>query len=224
MNIQLLCFLGRSVKSYNSNLPSHSTCWQRVKFALQQDTKARRGSTGRAALFNLGARWWCVVNVMLRQLNPQEQDPVPIIKDGWWGPGQVSPFWYTGEHYTNGWRKWLPNCTKNELTLGFIPRTCVILSVYPFFFTILKTLISSQSHSVLLTSRSSVVCSYSGMSVVSTLTQQHTLTGSATWYTCSLVSPHGIFLSNIWNLHYVGNSLHNKDKRCQNKNWHPSSN
>jgi hypothetical protein len=46
----------------------------KVKFTLEQTTKAQRGSS-----FNLGARWWRVVNATPRQLYPRERDPVPIV-------------------------------------------------------------------------------------------------------------------------------------------------
>jgi len=50
----------------------------KVKFTLQQATKAHMGSRGLALLFfNLGARWGWVVNATPRPL----EDPVPIVQE-----------------------------------------------------------------------------------------------------------------------------------------------
>jgi hypothetical protein len=45
--------------------------------------------------FNLGARWGWVVNAMPWPLYPQERDPVPIVQEAGWAPGQV----WMGEEY-----------------------------------------------------------------------------------------------------------------------------
>jgi hypothetical protein len=51
----------------------------KVKFALQQVTKAQRGVEVQLySFFNLGARWGWVVNVTPRPLNPREIGPMPI--------------------------------------------------------------------------------------------------------------------------------------------------
>jgi hypothetical protein len=46
----------------------------KVKFILEQATKAQRGSRGISLLFNLGARWRWVVNATPRPLYPRERD------------------------------------------------------------------------------------------------------------------------------------------------------
>jgi hypothetical protein len=54
--------------------------------------KAHRGSRGIAVFcFNLGSRWWWVVNAMPWQLYPlpPERDPVPIEQEVGWAPGPV---------------------------------------------------------------------------------------------------------------------------------------
>ena len=46
----------------------------KVKFTLEQATKAQRGSRGAAILLlNLGARWRWVVNATIRPLHPRER-------------------------------------------------------------------------------------------------------------------------------------------------------
>jgi hypothetical protein len=43
-----------------------------IKFSLDVVIKAQRRSRGIALLFNLGAKWWWVVNVTSRPLCPRE--------------------------------------------------------------------------------------------------------------------------------------------------------
>jgi len=57
----------------------------KVKFNLEQATKAQRG--------NLGARCGCAVNATPRPLYPGK-DPVPIVQEVGWAPG---PFWTGAE-------------------------------------------------------------------------------------------------------------------------------
>ena len=39
--------------------------------------------------FNLGTRWWWVVNATPRPLYPRERDAMPIVQETGWAPGQV---------------------------------------------------------------------------------------------------------------------------------------
>jgi hypothetical protein len=41
------------------------------------------------SFFNLGARWWWVVNAMPRPVHPRERDPVPSVQEAGWAPGPV---------------------------------------------------------------------------------------------------------------------------------------
>ena len=57
----------------------------KVKFTLEQATKAHRWSRGIALLFlNLGARWRWVVNATPRSLSPRER-PITHCIGGWVG-------------------------------------------------------------------------------------------------------------------------------------------
>jgi hypothetical protein len=54
----------------------------KVKFSLEQATKAQRESRGSALLFlflNLGARWGGWSTPPLGRFTPGERDPVPIV-------------------------------------------------------------------------------------------------------------------------------------------------
>jgi len=57
---------------------------KKVKFTLEQATKAQRRSRGIALLFNLGARWRWVVNATSRLLYPRERPGTHCIR-GWVG-------------------------------------------------------------------------------------------------------------------------------------------
>jgi hypothetical protein len=51
----------------------------KLKLALEQATKAQRGSRGIPLLFNFGARCGWVVNATPRLLYHRERDPVPTV-------------------------------------------------------------------------------------------------------------------------------------------------
>jgi hypothetical protein len=52
----------------------------KVKFALEQAMKAQRGSRDYLySFFNLGTRWWLVVNAMPQPPYVWEGDLVPIV-------------------------------------------------------------------------------------------------------------------------------------------------
>jgi len=59
----------------------------KVKFTLEEATKAQRGSRCIAlySFINLGAGWGWVVNAMPRPLYPRERQGTPCI-GGWEGP------------------------------------------------------------------------------------------------------------------------------------------
>jgi hypothetical protein len=55
---------------------------KKVKFNLEQATKAQRWSISKAYyLFNLDARWGWVVNVTPRSLYPRGIDTAPIVQE-----------------------------------------------------------------------------------------------------------------------------------------------
>ena len=61
----------------------------KVKFILEQATKAQRGSRGIALLFfNLGARWGGWSTPRPGRFTP-EKDPVPTAEEAAWAPGPV---------------------------------------------------------------------------------------------------------------------------------------
>jgi len=41
------------------------------------------------SFFNLGARYWWVVNATSRKFYPRETDPVPMVQESEWAPGPV---------------------------------------------------------------------------------------------------------------------------------------
>jgi hypothetical protein len=51
----------------------------KVKFTLEETTKAQRGSRVIALLFNLGARWEWVVNATPPSSSTPGKDPVSIV-------------------------------------------------------------------------------------------------------------------------------------------------
>jgi hypothetical protein len=56
--------------------------------------KAYRQSRGTELLvLNIGARWRCVVNILLQQLYPQERTSVPLQYKAVWGPKAACVFW-----------------------------------------------------------------------------------------------------------------------------------
>ena len=60
----------------------------RVKFTLEQDTKAQRGSRGIALFFNLGARWGLGIGGQHHApaALPPGKRPGTYCKGGWVGP------------------------------------------------------------------------------------------------------------------------------------------
>jgi hypothetical protein len=68
-------------------------CEGKVKFTLEQATKAQRGSRGRRKL-------GCVVNNTTRPLYPRERDPVPILQESGWALG---PIWTGAENLAPHW-------------------------------------------------------------------------------------------------------------------------
>jgi hypothetical protein len=65
----------------------------KVKFTLEQ----ARVEVYLYSFFNLGARWWWMVNAMPRPLYPRERDPVPIVQEAEWAQG---PVWTGAENLT----------------------------------------------------------------------------------------------------------------------------
>ena len=62
----------------------------KLKFTLEQTTKAQRRSRGIAVLFlNLAARWGWVVNGTPQSLYAWIRDLVPIVSEAGWVPGPV---------------------------------------------------------------------------------------------------------------------------------------
>jgi len=59
----------------------------KIKFTLEQATKAQRGSK-LYTFFNLSTRCGWVVNAMPRLLYPGK-DPVPLEQEAGWAPGPV---------------------------------------------------------------------------------------------------------------------------------------
>jgi hypothetical protein len=53
---------------------------KKVKFTLEQATKAHRWSIGKAYSY-LGARWGWLVNVTPRPFYPLDRDPIPIVQE-----------------------------------------------------------------------------------------------------------------------------------------------
>jgi hypothetical protein len=71
----------------------------KVKFTLEQATKAQRGSRGVALLFfNLGAGWGCVVNATPRPIYPRKETWYPsyIRLDG--PQGRSAQTWKMAPH------------------------------------------------------------------------------------------------------------------------------
>jgi hypothetical protein len=70
----------------------------KVKFTIEQPMKAQRGSRGISLLFsfNLGARSGWVISATLWLLYSWKRDPVPIVKEAGWIPGQV---WMGAENF-----------------------------------------------------------------------------------------------------------------------------
>ena len=67
---------------------------KKVKFTLKQAMKTQRGVEMQLYFFfNLGVRWWLVVDSTPRSLCSRERDTKPIVQEAVWAPG---PFW-TGE-------------------------------------------------------------------------------------------------------------------------------
>jgi len=51
--------------------------------------KAQRGNRDIAISFNVGSRWGWVANAKPRPPYPPERDPVSIVQEAGWAPGQV---------------------------------------------------------------------------------------------------------------------------------------
>jgi len=68
----------------------------KVKFTLEQATKAQKGSRGTALIsfFNLGTRWGWMVNTTPWPLDPQKGELVPIMQEAGWAP---EPVWTGAE-------------------------------------------------------------------------------------------------------------------------------
>ena len=80
---------------------------KKIKFTLEQATKAQRWIIGKAYyFFNPGARWGWVVNVTPRSLYRRGRDPAPIVQEAGWATRSV----WTGEG-------------KSRPLLGLDPRT-----------------------------------------------------------------------------------------------------
>jgi hypothetical protein len=61
----------------------------KVKFTLQQDTNAQRGSRGKLySFFNLGPRWGWWSTPRRGRFTP-EKDPVPIVQEAEWASEPV---------------------------------------------------------------------------------------------------------------------------------------
>lgn len=75
----------------------------KLKFTIEQTTKAQRGSRGVAVLFlNLAARRGWVVNATPWSLYAWVRDVVPIVKEAGWVPG---PVWMDTENLAPSWNR-----------------------------------------------------------------------------------------------------------------------
>jgi len=54
----------------------------RIISPTNRSRRPRRGVEAQFYSFNLGARWWWVVNTTPQQLYPQERDKVPFLQGG----------------------------------------------------------------------------------------------------------------------------------------------